>query len=211
MPELGLFALPIVLVPTERIPLHIFEPRYKELIEECLETGDEFGLVLAAGGGAVHDIGTRASVVDVLERLDDGRLNVVVSGGERFRLVELTQGRSFATGRVEPVVDENEPAEPADAERALRVFAELADATGSEVELPDEESSQLDFELAARVELGAEAKQELLSSTSPRTRMARLADLLAAALEAVRAQQALAAHARRNGKVVPPGGRADSL
>jgi Lon protease-like protein len=94
MPELGLFPLSIVLVPTERIPLHIFEPRYRELIEECVENETDFGLVLATGDGAVHEIGTRASVLEVLEVLDDGRMNVVVEGGERFRLLELTSGRS---------------------------------------------------------------------------------------------------------------------
>ena len=54
MPELGLFPLPIVLVPTERIPLHIFEPRYRELIDECVATNIEFGLALSTGDGAVH-------------------------------------------------------------------------------------------------------------------------------------------------------------
>src|ERR1043166_7330636 len=98
MPELGLFPLPIVLLPTERIPLHIFEPRYRELIEECIETGADFGLILTDGECAVHEIGTRATVAQVLERLDDGRLNIVVEGGERFRLLELTSGRSFTTG-----------------------------------------------------------------------------------------------------------------
>src|SRR6185437_14141879 len=90
VPELGLFPLPLVLVPTERIPLHIFEPRYKELIGECVETDGEFGLVLATGDGAVHEVGTRARVLEVLEELDDGSMNVVVEGGERFRLIELT-------------------------------------------------------------------------------------------------------------------------
>jgi Lon protease-like protein len=61
--ELGLFPLPIVLVPTERIPLHIFEPRYRELIEECVENESDFGFVLATGDGAVHEIGTRAAVL----------------------------------------------------------------------------------------------------------------------------------------------------
>ena len=110
MPELGLFPLPIVLVPTERIPLHIFEPRYRELIDECVETGKEFGLALATGDGAVHEIGTRARVAEVLEVLDDGRMNVVVEGGERFRLLELTSGRAFTTGVVEPVEDDDDPA-----------------------------------------------------------------------------------------------------
>jgi len=97
VPELGLFPLPIVLVPTERIPLHIFEPRYRELIDECIELGQEFGLVLATGDGAVHEIGTRARVAQVVELLDDGAMNVIVEGGERFRLLDLTSGRAFTT------------------------------------------------------------------------------------------------------------------
>ena len=71
MAELGLFPLPVVLFPTERIPLHIFEPRYLELIDECLSDGSEFGLVFASDD-AIQDVGTRASVADVLERLEDG-------------------------------------------------------------------------------------------------------------------------------------------
>src|SRR5919206_2064326 len=105
MPDLGLFPLPIVLVPTERIPLHIFEPRYKELVADCLESGEEFGLVLATGDGAVHEIGTRAAVAQVIEVLDDGSMNIVVEGRDRFRLLDLTTGRSFTTGVVEPVED----------------------------------------------------------------------------------------------------------
>src|SRR5213078_1537916 len=140
MPELGLFPLPIVLLPTERIPLHIFEPRYRELIEECIESGADFGLVLTDGEGAVHEIGTRASIAQVLDRLDDGRLNVVVEGGERFRLLELTSGRSFTTGIVEDVDDEDEPASALDVTRAVDLFSSLAEAAESDVDLPDPES-----------------------------------------------------------------------
>src|SRR2546423_10073489 len=103
-------------MPTERIPLHIFEPRYRELIGECVESGGDFGLVLAAGDGAVHEVGTRAAVAQVLEVLDDGRMNIVVEGGERFRLLELTQGRSFTTALVEAVLDDDD--EPRDEEDA---------------------------------------------------------------------------------------------
>jgi Lon protease-like protein len=203
VPELGLFPLPLVLVPTERIPLHIFEPRYKELIGECLETDGEFGLVLATGDGAVHEIGTRARVLEVLEELDDGSLNVVVEGGDRFRLLELTSGRSFTTGVVEAVEDELEPATGEQVDRVLARFRELADVTGSEVDVPAADTDQLDFELAARVDFGAEAKQELLATTSPRRRLARLIDLLGQALEAVRLERILHERAEGNGKVAP--------
>src|SRR4051812_10381378 len=203
MPEIGLFPLPIVLVPTERVPLHIFEPRYRELIAECLASGDEFGLVLATGDGAVHEIGTRAVVQQVLETLEDGSSNIVVEGRERFRLLELTSGRSFNTGVVEPVTDDDEEPLTADVARALEVFLELADLAGSDVDPPESDSEQLDFEIAARVEFGAEAKQELLASTSPRARMTRLVELLEIALEAVKVERTLRERAGQNGKVAP--------
>jgi Lon protease-like protein len=203
VPELGLFPLPIVLLPTERIPLHIFEPRYRELIEECIESGGDFGLVLTDGEGAVHEIGTRASIAQVLERLDDGRLNVVVEGGERFRLLELTSGRSFTTGIVEEVDDDDEPASASDVARAVDLFSSLAAEAESDVDLPDPDSPLLDFELAARVDFAPDAKQELLSSTSPGARMTRLIELLAVALEAVKIEKALRERAGKNGKVTP--------
>jgi Lon protease-like protein len=203
MPELGLFPLPIVLLPTERIPLHIFEPRYRELIEECIETGTDFGLVLTDGEGAVHEIGTRASVAQVLERLDDGRLNIVVEGGDRFRLLELTSGRSFTTGIVEDVEDEDEPAPATDVERVVEVFTALASEAESDVDIPDPDSPLLDFELAARVDFAPDAKQELLASTSPGGRMTRLIELLEIALQAVKIEKALRERAGKNGKVTP--------
>jgi Lon protease-like protein len=203
MPELGLFPLPIVLLPTERIPLHIFEPRYRELIEECIETGTDFGLVLTDGEGAVHEIGTRASIAQVLERLDDGRLNIVVEGGDRFRLLELTSGRSFTTGIVEEVEDEDEPAPASDVTRAVEVFTALASEAESDVDIPDPDSPLLDFELAARVDFAPDAKQELLASTSPGGRMSRLIELLEIALQAVKIEKALRERAGKNGKVTP--------
>ena len=203
MPELGLFPLPIVLVPTERIPLHIFEPRYRELIDECIEIGEEFGFVLATGDGAVHEIGTRARVAQVLAELDDGSMNIIVEGGARFRLLELTTGRTFTTGIVEPVLDDGEPALNADTERALELFGELAEASESDVEVPDTLSPVFDFELAARVDFTVEAKQELLAMTSPRTRMTTLVGLLEVALEAIRLELTLRERAGRNGKVAP--------
>jgi ATP-dependent Lon protease len=198
--ELGLFPLPIVLVPTERIPLHIFEPRYLELITECYESDEEFGLVLATGDGAVHEVGTRAAVLELFE-LEDGRLNIVVEGRARFRLLELKGGRSFKTAVVEPVTDDPEFVEPATSNRALEVFRELAKEAESDVDVPPSDSELLDFELAARVDFGTDAKQELLASTSPRARMTRLVELLELSIEAIRRERKLRELAGRNGKV----------
>jgi len=208
MAELGLFPLPLVLVPTERIPLHIFEPRYLELIEECVATGGDFGLVLATGDGAVHEVGTRASVqrvLEVLEELPDGSMNIIVEGGERFRLLELTHARSFTTAIVEEVLDEDDPADEGEADRAFELFGRLAETAGAEVDPPARDSPLLDFELAARVDFGTEAKQELLASISPRDRMTRLVSLLETALETVRLERELQERASGNGKVSPLG------
>lgn len=203
MTEIGLFPLPLVLVPTERIPLHIFEERYKELISECIENGDAFGLVLATGDGAVHEVGTKATVEQVLETPDDDTMNIVVEGRERFRLLELTSGRSFTTCVIEPMIDEDETATPEEAARAYALFQKLAEMTGSDVDLPTTDMPQLDFELAARVDFGVDAKQELIATTSPRKRMQRLAELLEVALETTALQQSLRDRAGRNGKVAP--------
>jgi Lon protease-like protein len=203
MTEIGLFPLPLVLVPTERIPLHIFEERYKELIGECIESGEPFGLVLATGDGAVHDVGTKAVVDQLLETEDEESLDIVVEGGERFRLLELTSGRSFTTCLIEPVLDDDELPAPEESARAYELFQQLAEATGADVDFPSPDTPQLDFELAARVDFGVDAKQELIATTSPRRRMRRLAELLEVAIEATAIQQSLRERAGRNGKVAP--------
>jgi Lon protease-like protein len=205
MSELGLFPLGIVLLPNEQIPLHIFEDRYQELIGECLQEEREFGLLFADEGG-LREIGTRAAVTDVLEKFDDGRLNIVAEGRERFRLLELTEGRSFQTGLVEEVADDDpDEADPADTARALDLFHQLVDLTGAIVEEPRLDVPQLSFELAGRFELAPELKQRLLQLTSERSRMKLLAELLAGAAAAVEREREIAERAQRNGKVDPRG------
>jgi Lon protease-like protein len=198
--EIGLFPLELVLLPTERVPLHIFEPRYKELIGECLRSGDEFGLVLEDEQGR-REIGTRAAVVEVLQVFDDGRMNVVVEGHDRFRLQELTVGRDFLTGEVEPVHDEDPDAQATDSERALVLFRRLVEAVGEDVDEPDGRSGSLAFEIAARVDFGIEPKQELLELLSESERLRQLSELLEGAIEAVRREREVRERAATNGKV----------
>ena len=136
-----------------------------------------------------------------LFELEDGRLNIVVEGRARFRLLELKGGRSFKTAVVEPVTDDHESVEPATSTRALEVFRELAKEAESDVDVPPADSELLDFELAARVDFGTDAKQELLASTSPRARMTRLVAPLELSTEAIRREHKLRELAGRNGKV----------
>src|SRR3954467_12309476 len=145
MEELGLFPLGIVLLPTETVPLHIFEPRYRELIGECIEEDREFGLVYADEGG-VREHGPRARVAAILERFDDGRLNIVVEGGSRFVVERLTSGRTFMTAEVTDVDDEGgAPHHRARPGRA-GAFRALAALAGAATEI-DEDSPQLSFVL----------------------------------------------------------------
>jgi len=198
--EIGLFPLELVLLPTERVPLHIFEPRYKELIGECLRSGREFGLVLEDTQGR-REIGTRAAVVEVLQIFDDGRMNVVVEGHDRFRLRELTSGREFLTGEVEPVDDEEDDVPAAETERAMSLFRRLVEAVGEDVDEPDGSSGSLAFEIAARVDFGSEPKQELLELLSEPARLEHLCTLLEGALEAVQREREVRERAATNGKV----------
>jgi Lon protease-like protein len=200
MTELGLFPLGLVLLPGERAPLHVFEPRYKELIGECMEHDRPFGIVLSDDSG-LHDVGTQASVTEVVERFDDGRLNIVVEGGERFRLLELTSGRSFQTGEVEGVEDEEAAVDEQDAERAMALFRELRELVGSDVEEPEAGVPSLSFALASRVDFGLEPKQQLLELTSEADRITLVIELLEKALTAVREQQARREVASRNGNL----------
>ena len=200
MEEIGLFPLPLVLLPSERVPLHIFEDRYRDLIGECLAEERPFGLVYADDEG-IRDVGTQANVIQVLNRFDDGRLNVLVEGSERFRLVELTDGRTFETGMTSPMEDDDDPADAGSIERALELFGELRELTGSDVEVPAATSAQLSYALAARVELATQAKLELLAERSERTRLEKVCDLLVDATDVVERQQRAAERAATNGKV----------
>ena len=200
MIEIGLFPLELVLLPTERVPLHIFEPRYRELIGECLRSGHEFGLVLQDDRGR-REIGTRAAVVEVLQVFDDGRMNIVVEGHDRFRLRGLTSGRVFLTGDVEPVDDEDDEADESDTEVALALFRRLVEAAGGEIDEPDETSGPLSFQIAARIDFGTEPKQELLELRSEPARLRQLCPLLEAAIEAVHREREIRERAATNGKV----------
>jgi len=200
MDELGLFPLGIVLLPTEQLPLHIFEERYKELIAECLEQEEEFGLVYADDDG-LRDLGTRARVVDVLTRFEDGRLNILVEGGDRFQLKELTDGRSFNTGLVVPIEDIDDAAEASAVDEALRLFELLREVTASEVDPPDRGLPQLSFALAGKVELPTDDKLGLLGETSERLRMDLVQELLANAVLTAQRVRRAAERASTNGKV----------
>ena len=200
MTEIGLFPLPLVLLPTEQVPLHIFEERYKDLIAECLDDEAEFGLVYADEAG-IREIGTRAAVIEVLTRFEDGRMNILVEGRGRFRLLELTSGRAFQTGETTSLEDVDDVVDADTEERARALFDRLRELTSSEIQMPEPGTPRLSYVLAARVELAVEAKLELLAETSENVRLERVCELLEEAAVAVERQRTAAERAAGNGKV----------
>ncbi len=177
------------------LPYHEWLPRELPFWQDA-----EFGLVYADSDG-IRDVGTRARVAEVLTRFEDGRLNILVEGGERFQVEELTDGRSFHTAQVSPVADAEDAADTAAIEDAMRMFGVLRDVTGSEVELPDPGSPQLSFALAGKVELAAGEKLMLLRELSERRRIELVQELLEHAVLAARRMRRAAERATTNGRV----------
>jgi Lon protease-like protein len=202
MDEIGLFPLNLVLLPGEQAPLHIFEPRYRELIGECLEDGREFGLLLEDEDG-MREVGTRCGVIEVLERFPDGRLNVVVEARHRFRLLELTEGRPFATAEVTELDDEGEDPTDDEVEACLAAYERVVTAAEAELEEIDRAADSIAFQIASRIDFGTEVKQGLLELRSERERVIRLSPMLNRAAEAVRREREIRERASGNGRVEP--------
>jgi Lon protease-like protein len=203
MPEIGLFPLELVLLPSERVPLHIFEDRYKELISECVTDACEFGLILETEDG-LRDVGTMTGVLEVIHTFDDGRLNVLVEGHDRFRLTYETEGRSFRTAEIETLDDEEEAPTEAEVEEAMAVFRRLVQvAEAEEIEEPGGGATALSFQLASKVDFGHEVKQELLELRSERQRLVRLVELLERAVAGLTREREVRERASGNGKVTP--------
>jgi Lon protease-like protein len=201
VPEIGLFPLELVLLPGERVPLHIFEDRYRELIGGCLADGGEFGLILEDADG-LREVGTSTAVTDLVHTFDDGRMNVLVEGRDRFRVLELTEGSSYRTAEVEPLEDDDDPPAAAEAERAVAAFSRLVEVAGAEdVDLLAGADIPLSFQLAARVDFGPVLKQDLLELRSERGRLDRLVELLRQAADALARERDVRERAAGNGKV----------
>jgi Lon protease-like protein len=202
MDEIGLFPLNLVLVPGEQAPLHIFEPRYRELIGECLDFGNDFGLLLEDDEG-MREVGTRCKVVEVIDRFPDGRLNVVVEATERFKLLEVTAGRTYRTAEVETLPDESDTPLEDEVEEVLAAYARVVAAAEAELDDLDLDADSVAYQIAARIDFGTEVKQGLLELRSERERVIKLAPMLNQAAEAVEREREIRTRAAGNGRVEP--------
>jgi len=202
--DFPLFPLGIVALPGERVPLHIFEERYKSMIAHCLEfepgdAGRSFGIVWLAEQ-ELKSIGCACEVESVLERLPDGRLNIVVRGLQPLRLLERQDDLQYPAGVVEFLADAGE-FDDAAAGEARELYRELV-LKATERELADAELAALSaYAIAATVEFPAGQKQELLELRSEAARMRLLASMLREALARLLVANLAEVRARSNGRV----------
>jgi Lon protease-like protein len=180
---LALFPLDVVLFPGAPLPLHIFEPRYKEMINECLEQKRSFGMV-RANKNALAEIGCTAVILDVSKKYDDGRLDIMTEGKQRFEIVQLSQERSFLQGEV--LFFEDEPGEvPAtDLEAVVQLHEQLLDLLGQNVKI-DQKHPRISFHLAHELPVDLDFKQALLEMKSETERVETLIEYYRATIPKV--------------------------
>lgn len=169
--SLPLFPLNLVLYPGERLPLHIFEERYKDLTQYCLDHDVPFGIIRAEND-SVAEVGTTARIQEVVTRYEDGRLDIAVEGEERFRLLEMYDEKSYFTGDVSLLEDEDREIDLDLKERVITQHMKLLELAGRTVR-PDlyEDVELLSYVLARNAALDGEQKQELLELTSENERI----------------------------------------
>jgi Lon protease-like protein len=188
---LPIFPLDLVLLPGVPLPLHIFEPRYREMIAECLERKKPFGVVRASSDG-VADIGCTAEIMSVTKKYDDGRMDILTRGVERFEVIHVNNDRSFLQAEISVMQDEDEDegetAKPTSqlATQAVRLHAEIAKLAGTEASGPDEHAGNLSFLLAGSLPLDLDFKQNLLSTLSEARRLEAVIGYLEAVLPGLR-------------------------
>jgi len=198
--DFPLFPLGLVALPTELVPLHIFEDRYKTMIERCLDEEIEFGIVWMADDG-LRPIGCACEVAEVVERMEDGRLNLIARGTRPFRIETRQDELPYPAGTVEFLADRPEETDAEAAEAAHAAYAELVnEATDREPDLT-EIGEMSAYQMAATVEFGLDAKQGLLDLRSEAARLRLVTRLFRAAIKRLDFVNRAQARARSNGRV----------
>jgi len=198
--DFPLFPLGVVALPHELVPLHIFEERYQVMFAELLENESEFGIVWSTDAGPKR-VGCACAIERVLERMEDGRLNVLTRGTRPFRIVARQEDMPYPAATVEFLADKVEVPDEAAADAARSAYAELVvEATDGEPD-PEELAVKSAYEMAATVDFGLDAKQGLLDLRSENARMRLVTRLFKAAVKRLDFVERAQARARFNGKV----------
>jgi Lon protease-like protein len=201
--DLPVFPLPLVLLPGELLPLHIFEPRYRELVARCLAGPEPFCVVLQDDQG-MREVGCLARDLTVLERLADGRLNIVVSGGEPVRLGPVDDDvHAYLSADAVLLEDDDETGGDDEVEAALAAYRALLGDVGRDDSEPLTGQPRLSYALGARIDVGVEVGQALLESRSERARLVLITEALEHGRHSLRVAAERERRAVRNGKVDP--------
>jgi Lon protease-like protein len=198
--EFPLFPLGVVALPTELVPLHIFEPRYRTMIAECLEDDSEFGIVWMSDDG-LKGVGCACRVERVVEKLPDGRMHIVCRGTRPFRIIERVEHLAYPAGDVEWLDDKDEAPDAKTLETARAAYAELVEQATDEPPEPERLVDMTAYDMAATVDFGLEAKQGLLDLRSENARLRLVTRLFRAATKRLDFIERAQARARSNGKV----------
>jgi Lon protease-like protein len=198
--DFPLFPLGIVALPGELVPLHIFEERYKTMMNECLRDEKDFGIVWLSDDG-LRENGCACTIDRVLERTEDGRMNLLTRGTRPFRVIERQSHLAYPAGVIEFLEDRQETVDPDLLGQAHQAYAELVRrATDREPEAG--ELAELNaYAMAATVDFGPEAKQGLLDLRSENARLRLVTRLFHAAVERLELIDRAQERARSNGKV----------
>jgi Lon protease-like protein len=189
---LPLFPLHLVLLPGCPLPLHIFEPRYKEMIAECRAQDSSFGIVRIVEKGFA-DVGCSAEIVSIVKEYADGRLDIITEGRRRFEVLQLNQERSFLRAETILIEDEVDATVVVESARAIQLHAEILDLAGAVQDLSGADQATISFYLAGSLPLDLDFKQKMLQLRSESQRISALTQYLETILPNVRR----AAHARQ--------------
>jgi Lon protease-like protein len=198
--DFPLFPLGLVALPSELVPLHIFEERYKAMMARCLEEESEFGIVWLADDG-LREVGCACEIAEVLERMPDGRLNLVARGTRAFRIEARQEELAYPAGTVEFLEDRVEEPDADAASEAHAAYADLVSQATDREPDAEEIGGMTAYEMAATVEFGLDAKQGLLDLRSETARMRLVTRLFRAAIKRLDFIDRAQARARSNGKV----------
>ncbi len=198
--DFPLFPLGIVALPSELVPLHIFEERYKTMVGRCLEGDSEFGILWLSDDG-LRSVGCACEIAEVLEEMEDGRMNLLTRGTRPFRLLERQDERPYPAGEVQFLEDKDEPPDPHALESAHEIYADLVEQATDERPEAKHLAAMGAYEMAATVDFGMEAKQGLLDLRSENARLRLVTRLLRAAAKRLEFVERAQARARSHGKV----------
>ena len=173
--RIPLFPLNVVLFPGEELPLHIFEPRYRRMVRECLDGRSPFGLLLAMDDGVTR-VGCTAEILEVVKRYPDGRMDILTVGRDPFRIVELYTEDPLLEGQIDYLEDREAPVESKCKQKLIEEYETCHTLLFNSLprDLDESLAVQLSSAIASTLPLDLLCKQQILELRTESERQERL-------------------------------------